>query len=254
MNNNDQCARADSEKKVKFSIIIPAYNEEKALKRCLDSIVGASALYKDQVEIIVVLNRCTDRTEEIALSYHCVTVKNDIKNISAIRNAGAQVARGEILITVDADSWMADNMLTEIENYLMMGKYIGGGVLLKLERSSLGIAITAMIFAFLLIVRYGFISGSLFWCFKKDFDAIGGFDENLRIAEDVDFAIRLKKWGEQCGKTFKNITEPPLMSSARKYDMFGDWYMIKKPRIILDYFWAGKKEKYADKLYYNVKR
>ena len=40
------------EKKLKFSIVIPAYNEEKYITRCLESILRASAPYKDQVEMI----------------------------------------------------------------------------------------------------------------------------------------------------------------------------------------------------------
>ena len=64
---------------MKFSIIIPAHNEEKYIRKCLDSIVKASEAYKEQTEVIVVLNRCTDQTEEIAKSYNCVTLKNNDK-------------------------------------------------------------------------------------------------------------------------------------------------------------------------------
>ena len=72
---------------MKFSIIIPAHNEEKYIRKCLDSIAKASEAYKEQTEVIVVLNRCTDKTEEIAKSYNCVTLKNNDKNLSKIRNA-----------------------------------------------------------------------------------------------------------------------------------------------------------------------
>jgi len=239
--------------KLKFSIIIPAYNEEGYIKKCLDSVIAASSPYKDQVEVIVVLNRCTDRTEEIALSYNCVIVKEDSRNLSKIRNAGAKVARGNILITIDADSWMAENMLVEIEKQLMSGKYIGGGVALKTERLSLGIMISAIILFSAILIKHGLICGGLFWCFKRDFEAISGFDEKLRIAEDIDFAIRLRHWGEKCGKKVMNISKPRLMTSCRKFDRLGDWYMIKKPEIILDYL-NFKKQKYADELYYDFKR
>jgi len=179
-------------KNIKFSIIIPAHNEELLLGRCIDSIIAASAPYKDQVEIIVVLNRCTDRTEEIALSYHCILVKEDSKNMSKIRNAGAKAAKGEILVTIDADNRITDNMLTEIEKQLLTGIYIGGGVNMKPERVSLGIIATVLI-CIPFFIKYGFVSAGLFWCYKKDFDAINGFDENLRMGEDLDFGLRLKK-------------------------------------------------------------
>ena len=256
MTKSSDCLGTDLNRKIKFSIIMPAYNEEKLIKRCLDSIVAASAPYKDQVEVIVVLNRCTDRTEEIALSYNCVIVKEDSKNLSKIRNVGAKVARGEILVTIDADSWMTGNMLTEIEKKLMTGKYIGGGVISRFERMSLGIVVSLLIVAVPLIIKYGLISVGLFWCYKKDFESINGFNENLRIGEDADLAMRLKKWGKECGKKYGTITRAHIMTSSRKADMSGDWVLLKRPKFILDLL-IGKEEKlekYADELYYDVKR
>ncbi len=125
----------NSPSNIKFSIIIPAHNEEKLIGRCLDSITAASVPYKNQVEVIVVLNRCTDRTEEIASAYDFVVIaREDAKNMSKIRNTGTKVARGEIIATIDADNWMTENMLTEIDRMLMSGKYIGGGVRWKTEK------------------------------------------------------------------------------------------------------------------------
>ena len=96
---------------IKFSIIIPARDEEKYIGKCLESIGEASKSYPNQVEVIVVINRCTDRTEEIARAHNAIIVRNDSKCLSKIRNAGARAARGEILITIDADSTMSPNML-----------------------------------------------------------------------------------------------------------------------------------------------
>jgi len=78
------------------------------------------------VEIIVALNRCTDRTEEIALKHSAKVVREDSRNLARIRNAAAKVATGEIIVTIDADSRMTDNMLTEIDRLLRTGTFIGG--------------------------------------------------------------------------------------------------------------------------------
>lgn len=226
-----------SEKKVKFSVVIPAYNEEKYITKCLDSILKASVPYKDQVEIIVVLNQCTDRTEEIALSYGCVVVREDAKNLSKIRNAGAKIAKGEILITIDADSWMSDTMLIEIEKHLMSGKYVGGGVMMKQERMSFGIMASTLALLLMCIptfIKHGFVSLGLLWCFKEDFDAIKGFDENRFMAEDGDFALRLKEHGKTFGKIYGTITKAHIITSSRKFD--------------------GKNRKCSDEFYYDVKR
>jgi GT2 family glycosyltransferase len=254
--NSDQCIKPADERSIKFSIVIPAYNEEKYITKCLDSIAASSAAYKDQVEVIVVLNRCTDRTEEIASSYHCVIVKEDSKNLSKIRNAGAKAARGKIIVTIDADSWMSNNMLTEIENHLKTGKYIGGGVSMRAERLSMGIiasTLTLFLVGIPIFMKHGFISIGLLWCLKEDFEAINGFDEQLLMAEDVDFAIRLKERGKKSGKGYATITKAHITTSSRKFDVFGDWVFIKKPQILFAYL-NGKNRKRSDEFYYDVKR
>ncbi len=124
---------------IKISIVIPAHNEEKYIGKCLDSILKASKSFENQVEIIVVLNRCTDRTEEIAKSYNCILLKNSDKNLSKIRNAGVDIARGKIIVTIDADTQMNEHVLSKAVENLITGKYIGGGVTGKFERMSLGI-------------------------------------------------------------------------------------------------------------------
>jgi len=241
----------DKERNLKFSIIIPAYNEEKLIGRCLDSIVAASVPYKDQVEVVVVLNRCTDRTEEIARSYNCVIVKEDRKNMSIIRNAGAKVARGEIISTIDADSQMTENVLTEIEEKLRTGEFIGGGVRMKTDRFSLGILLSVLILIPIL-VKYKGVSGGIFWCYKKDFEAINGFNENLRMLEDVEFGFRLKQWGEKCGKNYGTITKAQMIVSMRKCDVLGDWFFFKHPKWVLASL-KGNFEKYADELFYDLR-
>ncbi|WP_088226783.1 alpha/beta fold hydrolase [Desulfosporosinus sp. FKB] len=246
---SNQSAGTNLERNVKFSIIIPAYNEEKFIGRCLDSIVAASPPYPDQVEVIVVLNRCTDRSEEIARSYNCVIVKEDRKNMSIIRNAGAKVSRGEIIATIDADSRMTDNMLTEIEEKLLTGMYIGGGVKMKFERLPLGVLLQGLILI-PSIIKYKGVTAGILWCYKKDFDAINGFNENQRMLEDVDFGLRLKNWGRKCGKKYGTITKAQMIVSLRKADKCGNWILFKHPKWLLAYL-KGNVEKYADESFYD---
>ena len=114
---------------MRFSILIPARNEEQCLPGCLASVQAAAGPFPDQVEVIVAANRCTDRTEEIAREHGAKVVQDDSRNLAKIRNAAAQAARGEVIITIDADSRMSANMLTEIDRLLRTGKYVGGGVM-----------------------------------------------------------------------------------------------------------------------------
>jgi glycosyltransferase involved in cell wall biosynthesis len=235
----------------KFSVLIPARNEEKFLPHCLESIQAAAASYPNQVEIIVALNRCTDRTEEIAVEYGAKVVREDGRNLAKIRNAAAKVATGEIIVTIDADSRMTSNMLMEIDRLLQTGKFVGGGVLIRPERWSLGIFVTVMLLAVLLFWKR--VSGGLFWCLRRDFEAIGGFNENLVSLEDLDFAKRLKAYGKSRGKRFTTIKKAHIITSCRKWDKFGDWYLLMNPRLVRQLL-RGQSQEEADHFYYDVER
>ncbi len=248
MKDKEVFSKSRDKEDVKFSIIIPAHNEEKYIEKCLQSIAKASKSYENQVEVIVVLNRCTDGTKEIAESYNCITIENSDKNLSKIRNAGVDIARGEIIVTIDADSQMNERMLSEVEGYLTTGKYIGGGAAGKFERMSLGILVSTLLLIVPLLFKYGAISVGIFWCYKKDFKSINGFNENMLMAEDADFAKRLKDWGKKNGKKYGTIKNG-MITSCRKFDKHGDWALLKRPKLILAYI-KGTDQKYADEAYY----
>ncbi len=232
-----------------ISVITPAHNEERFITKCLESVRRAARQVAEPVEHIVVLNRCSDRTAEIAASFGAKLVVEHAKNLSRIRNAGAAASSGDIVVTIDADSWMSNNMLAAVRESLDSEKYVGGGVQLYPERLSLGIVCSVAV-----ILPYLFWSGvsaGMFWCRKSDFDAIGGFDERLISVEDVDFGQRLKRHGKSIGKRYTTIRKAHLVTSCRKFDQFGDWYFARRPweayRII-----AGQK-KPVDQFFYDVR-
>lgn len=89
-------------KALALSLIIPAYNEEKHLKACLDS-VAAQTVLPD--EVIVVDNNSTDRTREIALSYPFVRVVSEKQQgIVYARDAGFNAATHQLIGRIDSDS------------------------------------------------------------------------------------------------------------------------------------------------------
>jgi glycosyltransferase involved in cell wall biosynthesis len=235
----------------RFSILIPARNEENYLPRCLQSIQAAAEPFANQVEIIVALNRCTDRTEQIALEHGAKVVRDDSRNLARIRNAAARAATGNIITTIDADSKMTANMLVEIDRLLRTGRYVGGGAMVLPERWSLGIVATGIILSAVMLRHR--VSGGLFWCLRKDFEAIGGFNETWVCVEDLDFARRLKTYGKSQGTRFKTITKAHIVTSCRKFDTFGDWYLVRNPGLVRRIF-SGKSQEDADNFYYNVER
>lgn len=223
--------------------------------RCLDSIAAAARPYAGRVETVVVANRCTDATEQIALARDCRIVRDDSRCLSSIRNAGARAAWGEILVTIDADSWMSADTLQEIDAALGSGRYIGGGIRIRPDRLSVGILLTgAVLFA---AVRLTGLAAGLFWCGRSDFMAVGGFDERLLIAEDLDFAKRLRAHGKAKGLRFGVLPRAYITTSCRKFDHFGDWFFFKalffRGRQIRQEL-EGRGRTFADGFFYDFKR
>ena len=97
----------------KFSIIIPAYNAERYIKQCLDSILQNSKESLSKTEIIVINDGSTDNTLKILESYNqhknikIHTTKN--QGVSAARNFGISLAKGEWVTFIDADDTVNSN-------------------------------------------------------------------------------------------------------------------------------------------------
>ena len=88
--------------------------------------------------------------------------------------------------------------------------------------------------------------------YKRDFDVIGGFDETLVSLEDMDFAVRLKKLGDKRGQKYGTLKRSYILTSSRKFDEFGDWYLIKN-RSLTKRIFSGKDREAADEFYYDVR-
>ncbi len=88
-----------------MSFVIPAYNEERTIGRCLASVLREKERFAGDVEIIVVDNACTDRTAAIASAMPGVrVVREPRKGLSFARQAGYLAARGDLVACIDADS------------------------------------------------------------------------------------------------------------------------------------------------------
>lgn len=211
-----------------FSIVVPAYNEERFLPKCLDAIDAAKAQLGEDVEVVVVDNMSTDNTPALAEARGARVVQNPVKCLAAIRNFGVASTRGRYVCTIDSDSCMSENMLVEIKHAMESGRYVGGGVAnFRPDRLSTGIVLSHL--ALVPIGLVARISCVMFYTTKAHFDAVGGFNEKLLAAEDGDFAWRLKKYGKKKGLRFKNMLKAHVITSARKFDELGDWFMIAHP-------------------------
>ena len=243
----------------RISIVIPAHNEENYIASCLESVKRAAALAgggQDDVEIVVSANRCTDGTAEIARRFGAEVVTNDDRSIARVRNAGVNASRGEIVVTIDADSVMSERALCEAAEMLGSGRFIGGGTRVRFERMSPGIFFSALYVAWNLIpvmIRNGAaLSGGMFWFRRRDFDLLGGFDESLVSLEDMDFAARLNRLGASRGLKYGTLKKSYIVTSSRKFDEFGDWYLIRNRKLTKRIF-TGRDREAADQFYYDVR-
>ena len=99
----------------KFSIIVPVYNVEKYIGKCLESIKNQT--YKDY-EVIVVNDGSTDKSMEIAKEYNVKVINTKHVSVSEARNIGVKHATGEYLMFLDSDDFCDNKLLEEITKSL----------------------------------------------------------------------------------------------------------------------------------------
>jgi glycosyltransferase involved in cell wall biosynthesis len=195
-----------------LSIIIPAHNEENYIEHCLRSIKNQR---ETDAEIIVICDSCTDKTKEIAKKYTKKVFKIKKKNVSAARNYGANKAKGDVLVFLDADCTSAANLLSEINKAINKG-YVGGVTKTKpLEN----LWKAGMLWTVGNFFRHFFIAASgMLFCKTTAFT---GYDESRHLAEDTDLILKLKKKGKM-----KYITNSFIKTSSRRLEAEGYCWTI----------------------------
>jgi len=223
----------------KFSLIIPAYNEESYLPRLLASVRRAANVYGAQeVEVIVADNLSTDLTAEVAQRFGARVVRVEKRCIASARNGGALAAAGEILCFIDADSAVHENTFLKIEEAMDRARHIGGATGVRLERLSIGlVAVCCFMYPLLWITRFD--TGVVF-CRRADFEALGGYDEELLLGEDVRFLWALTRRGFSTGRRLTRLKGVPALGCIRKFDEHGQWhYFSLLGRVILSLLRTG---------------
>ena len=108
-----------------FCIIIPIYNSEKFLKKCLDSIVNQT--YKNY-EVIIVIDKCDDNSEKIAdeyiNKYNWTKLYEERTGLAKARNIGIQKGTGDYIVLLDSDDYLENDFLETINKALNDKPYI----------------------------------------------------------------------------------------------------------------------------------
>jgi glycosyltransferase involved in cell wall biosynthesis len=200
-----------------ISIVIPAHNEEAYLKRTL------MALRRQKYrtcEIIVVANGCTDGTADVARGRCDRLVVLSQKSLGVARNLGARMAKGDLLIFLDADTLLQRNALQIIaENF--SSKYAAGTVKGKPDSTRLAYRIIYFIknLTHQSSLHHG--SSGVIICWKEHFIRLGGFNEHLEVRENSDLIRRLECFGR-----YNYIGKAAAITSMRRYERRGVWRMV----------------------------
>lgn len=234
-----------------FSVVVPAYNEEKFLSSCLEALKNQD--FSGKYEIIVVDNNSKDKTAFIAKKFNAKVLKQEKIGVAWARQKGFEAAQGAIIASTDADTIVPANWLTKIDELFQSNnKIIGfsGGMTLFGSRSLKAIIANLFIplskFFARIMTKNGFFSGANFAITKKAFLACGGFNTKLKVGEDVDLALRAKRQGKII---FKNSI--CVQTSARRYEKSNikDLFRV----YLLNFSWFAFFKKPYDPKFWNVR-
>jgi len=229
---------------MKLSFVIPAYNEEACLGRCLDSILKEMAGTPCEAEIIVVNNASTDRTREIALSYGAVRlVDEERKGLVRARQAGTLAARGELLANVDADNMLPPGWLRTVEEEFDGNERLvalsGPLVYYDLPRWYRAqtkffycLGYLSYLLSHFVLKKGGMLQGGNFVLRKSALERIGGFNTDIDFyGEDTDIARRMQQAG-----LVRFTFRLPMYSSGRRIAKEG--LLATGLRYAVNYVWV----------------
>ncbi len=218
---------------MRYSVIIPTYNEEKYLPILLENIP------KD-IEIIIADNFSTDKTREIAKNYQCNIINGGLPGEA--RNRGARVSSSSWIIFFDADVKIDKDFFTKLDTELKKNTCIGATTLVRPLSNNL---FDKLYFMFSNVCIYLFqyfkplAHGFIIIVNKKKFLSINGFDESLNMGEDFDLSSRLSKLGK-----FKVLRNISVYVSMRRFDKEGRLTLLWKYTLsTLNFFFRKKKLK-----------
>jgi GT2 family glycosyltransferase len=229
--------------KLKVSIVVPVYNEQDMLTRCLDSLMALD-YPKDLLEIILIDNNSTDLSASIIRKYPVTCLFESRKGSSCARNAGIRIATGEIIVFTDADCVVdSDWIKNMLAGFKTLNTGCCGGKTVSYDPQNIIEQYFDWLFENQSKTKYMFMEeyfiGPIFAtcnlaCRREVFDAVGLFDEDLVAAEDTDLVWKINLKGYQL-----NYIPEALVRHKRRNKL------CELPRIFILYmyrqYWIVKK-------------
>jgi glycosyltransferase involved in cell wall biosynthesis len=215
------------------SIVIPAYNEQEGIVECIQSIKNQS--YRGPKEIIIVDNNSIDNTNALAKSEGVTVIVEKIPGVCAARQAGTLLAKGEIIVSSDADTTFPVNWLENIMNAFEKNPDIvavGGPFILKNAPWWGELIFSDLVFGIVKAAYYFSGRSMLFGsntAFKKE--AWEGYDINVNQGGDEVLLLRqLRKKGR-----ILFLPNNSVLTSSRRMDKGFLHFLIF---YVFDYFFS----------------
>jgi rSAM/selenodomain-associated transferase 2 len=214
----------------KFSIIIPALHEKNQINEVIENVCHQDSGGCCQ---IIVIDGDPAGSTISAIENNGIIRKTAPRGRGKQMNAGAAVAKGEILIFLHADTRLPDNALEKISQVLRDERYVGGAFDLKIDSDRLFlkyISARASLRSRLNRIPYG--DQAIF--IRKDyFDQIGRF-RDIPLMEDVDLMRRIKKDRKKI-----YILSDKVLTSARRWERDGALYTTLRNQMFIALFYLG---------------
>jgi glycosyltransferase involved in cell wall biosynthesis len=234
---------------VLISFIVPAYNEEVMIGATVRALGASARALNEPFEVVVVDDASTDATAQIARAQGASVASVSLRKISAVRNAGARVAKGDLLVFVDADTLVPEASLRGMLAALAGGA-IAGGARVRFDGHGIGAWARALggIGCWALF-HLGFAGGCFLFARRTAFEAAGGFDERYFASEEIHMKLALARLGR-----FAMVPEA-VITSGRKLRLFTSGQILRqvlwlamrgraavRRREGLDFWYNGRRE------------
>ena len=205
------------------SIIVPTLNEKSYLPLLLDSLLRNDYPF----EVIIVDGSSDDETSAIAERYRerffglqsLQILVSERRNIAIQRNLGAEAARNDVLVFVDADVVMPSGALRQMVEEFIAREYVAANPQFSATAAEDALRYK-WLWAFIhfgqkVMLRFGrpYFAGICLLTRRGSFIAAGKFDESLLLGEDTDYSFRVRPYGK-CGLLPTRV--PTSMRRLRK--------------------------------------
>lgn len=223
---------------IKISVIIPTLNELENLRTLIPLLFSIGN--EDKIEVIVADANSENHSQSVSEELGAKYVSCSIKSRAAQMNAGAKIAKGDVLYFVHADTRPISSFVEDIKACISKGT-MAGCYRYKFDSEDFLLKINSWFTRF-----NGLFSGGgdqTLFIKKSLFDDLNGFDEKFTFMEDFDLVRRIRE------KTEFQIIPKSIKVSARKYEQ-NCWLRVQLANLaVFIYFLMNKQPSKIKNLY-----